>query len=270
LFQAQLNWVFVVNNVESASQLFAFCPVLLANALGIDTDSVETVALEAYQPANYNGNEDELLTVFLAYIPDDYVQYLQAQVQTKNSPLYYSSTGVAHQLAGFIDPAFPVTAMAAPPPSGDTAASASSTSNTQRRDAIIGVVTAVGGILLLAALWFGRRWYKRRQETAHQQLPANSPAASDISPIGSAGIGTGVGVAIAPERNSPSPEMMHERRRSFFFAEDSLRGYMDPTATSTVDPLHEYQQQQRGTRRTSPIETHQISQPILRQSSLNW
>jgi hypothetical protein len=58
---------------------------------------------------------------------------------------------------------------------------------------------------------------------------------------------------------------MAERRRSFFFAEDSLRGYVQERDEEPVF-MH---RSPSGSRR-GPIHTQAISNPILREISLNW
>jgi len=219
--------------------------------------------LEAYEPANYDGDVDELLTLYLAYLNSTYVDDLQAQLLAPNSPLFSSSTGVAHQLAEFLDRSFPVRSVEGAPGGSAAATTSANNSANTRKNVIIGVFSAVAGILLLAAIWYGRRWHRRHLEAAHQQL--SDPANGTGSPVGGLGVPYG---AYTPSR-SPSPQSMHERRRSFFFAEDSLRGYMSGS-TRDIDPLHEYQTaSQASVKRTSPISTHAISQPILRGATLD-
>ncbi|KAG8869866.1 hypothetical protein FRB97_000649, partial [Tulasnella sp. 331] len=69
--------------------------------------------------------------------------------------------------------------------------------------------------------------------------------------------------------------MEAERRRSFFYAEDSLRGYAVPReeedqGTTYTQMIREQQGLDPNVKRRMPIQASAISAPILRESSLNW
>lgn len=95
---------------------------------------------------------------------------------------------------------------------------------------------------------------------------AVSPGALGIRNGVGAGVGLGVG---GGARGGPtsygSMGVMEERRRSFFYAEDSLRGYTVPR-----EEEFSYTAQNNHAQRKGPIQTSAISAPILRESSLNW
>lgn len=60
----------------STAQLFLVTPMILQNALGITSDEIRTYCLEAWQPAGYDGDANEILTVFLGFIPNSVVDAL--------------------------------------------------------------------------------------------------------------------------------------------------------------------------------------------------
>lgn len=251
LFTNQLSWPFVAQSLEATGQLFAYTPVMIQTALGLSADQVKTFALQAFTPSTYTGDPSQIRTLFLAYIPSDQVDTLAAQLRAKQSPLYVSQTStIPAQLAALLDPSLPINSVTADnsgttTPNSGSGSAGSSESNTEtttersRRDAIIGVCTAFGIVFLAVAVFFVARNAKRKRESAHRP----------ISPM--------------YERNA-TPE---ERPRSFFFAEDSLRGYQTGGAHAVTD---EYNYRQAPAHRRVPVQTSAISAPVLRESSLNW
>ncbi|KAH7336872.1 hypothetical protein B0J17DRAFT_695498 [Rhizoctonia solani] len=253
LFNSQLNWAFVTQHAEATGQLFAYTPVMIQNALGLSADQVKTFALQALTPSTFTGDASEIRTMFLAYIPSDQVDNLAAQLRAKQSPLYVSqTTTIPAQLASLLDPSLPVNAVSTgssgttTPNSGGNGSSGSngqaSTEANQdrtRRDAIIGVCTAFGVVFAAVIGFFLFKKAQRKREQAHRP----------ISPM---------------YEHARTPE---ERPRSFFFAEDSLRGYQSGGAHAVTD---EYNYRQAPSHRRVPIQTSAISAPVLRESSLNW
>lgn len=232
---------------------------MILNTFLIVADQVKTFALQAFTPSSYTGDASQIRTMFLAYIPDDQVDVLAAQLRVKQSNFYTGQTStIPAQLALLVDPTLPLNAVSTgssgttTPNSGSGSSSGSNESNSStdaenhsRRDAIIGVCTAFGVILLAVAGWYAVRNAKRKREARHQPL---SPEYER----------TGM--------NSPS-DRMEERPRSFFFAEDSLRGY---GATGAHPVTEEYNYRQAPSHRRVPVQTSAISAPVLRESSLNW
>lgn len=216
--------------------------------------------MQAFTPATYTGDASQIRTLFLAYIPTADVDVLAAQLRVKQSALYTNQTAtIPAQLAALLDPTLPITAVGTgssgttTPNSGNGGSSGSSESNSNanaeshsRRDAIIGVCTAFAVILLAVAGWYAVRNAKRKREASHQPL---SPEYER----------TGM--------NSPS-DRMEERPRSFFFAEDSLRGYGATAGAHSV--TEEYNYRRAPSHRRVPVQASAISAPVLRESSLNW
>jgi hypothetical protein len=109
------------------------------------------------------------LTQWLAYIPSQYFETLNAYVKTPNSPLY-NQTGIQGQLAAQINTAFPLAAsntVANPQSSVDK----SNSGSTRTRNIIIGVCVTVGGLLWIAlVLWIYRRVKRSNEMAVHRRL----------------------------------------------------------------------------------------------------
>ncbi|KAK2465783.1 hypothetical protein APHAL10511_002327 [Amanita phalloides] len=86
LFDQELNWPFVVDSPISSSQIFAWMPALITGAVGIPPDQVLTYALQVYVPIEYQGPQAASLlgTIWLGYIPTQYVSTLAAQIKREN------------------------------------------------------------------------------------------------------------------------------------------------------------------------------------------
>ena len=82
-----------------------------------------------------------------------------------------------------------------------------------RENAIIGVVSVLGGITLIVLGYLIYRAVKKRRELAYRRL--SDPLANPF--IGEA----------PPNRNFDRDSIGGQRRRSFYFAEYSLRGFSD-------------------------------------------
>jgi len=114
----------------------------------------------------------------------------------------------------------------------------------------------------MVAAWFIVKKVKKNKEKAHRRM------SDDRGFRGSVGDGAGPGYDRAALR-SPT-EMEEERRRSFFFAEDSLRGYGGGRTGPGSDDDHSYTRHTPAVHRRVPVNASAISAPILRESSLNW
>jgi len=261
LFNQELNWPFVVSNQISSSQIFAYLPVIITTALGLGADSLITFALQVYVPSTYQSAADsiDLGTMWLGYIPSDQVDTLAAQIKAKQSPFYTGvPDAVAQALASRVVSGFPINSVADPnAKKGNNGSSGpsggSSAEGKARQDAIIGVVSALGTIALLVLAVLVYRSFQRRRELAHRRM-------SDPVDVAAAGV--------RPDgREFDQDSVGGQRRRSFYFAEDSLRGFQS-------DRNEEGQYDSR----TSPTNMSQrrqvlpsaISAPILQQSSMNW
>jgi hypothetical protein len=125
--------------------------------------------LAVYQPATWTGNQDDLLTQWLAYIPSDQFETLNAYVKTPNSPLYAQS-GIQGQLARQINTAFPLAASNTVP-NPQASVDSSGSGSTRNRDIIIGVCVSVGGLLWLAlVVWIYRRVKRSNEMAVHRRL----------------------------------------------------------------------------------------------------
>ncbi|KAF8959121.1 hypothetical protein BDZ97DRAFT_1705395 [Flammula alnicola] len=209
--------------------------------------------------------------MWLGYIPSDLVDTLAAEIKAKQSKFYTGvGAGVAQDLADRVNSGFSLLSV------GDTGtgtgsgggsgasnsitgATSSGGNSHSRQDAIIGVVSALGAIALLVLVFLVYRSMKRRRQLAHHRL-------SDPPVMGGGGVVEGA----RPEgREFDQDSVGGARRRSFYFAEDSLRGYQgerqedvqfDAARTGTGPAMSQR-------RNVVPAA---ISAPILRESSMNW
>jgi hypothetical protein len=170
LSENEYPWLFVVKSSDATSQLFNTFPQLVSTALNISSDNVKTYGLMVYQPASWNGNEASLLTQWLAYIPSDKFDTLNAYIKTQGSPLF-SQPGIQGQLAAQINTAFP---LAASTGNGDTTKGSSESSggsSDKKRNIIIGVCVSIGGLLWIALVWWIYKRVKRSNDKAvHKRL----------------------------------------------------------------------------------------------------
>ena len=215
-------------------------------------------------PTTYQSAADQsdLGTMWLGYIPSDLVDTLAAEIKAKQSAFY---TGVpdtvAQALAAHVNTGFSITSVADPnlspgsstSSSGTGAGAVGSTSSEgkARQDAIIGVVSALGAIAVLVLVFLVYRSMKRRKQLAHRRLSDPPDVVVGTRPEG---------------REFDQDSVGGARRRSFYYAEDSLRGYAgerneDVGPSAAVNP--------QVTQRRNVIPAA-ISAPILRESSMNW
>lgn len=224
----------------------------------ITADQVKTYALQAWEPATYTSPADaaQLTTIFIAYIPSSNVTQLEQAIRAKTSLLYTGVTGISAELSQKIDASFSVTSVPDPIAGGSNGASGNTSGSTSsdhtRLDAIIGVCSALGGIALCILGFLVYRNFKRKQEAAHQRL---------------ADAGNYEGVP-TPGQMFDRDSVGGQRRRSFYYAEDSLRGY-----TQTHEDGYEQHVTPMGAgamRERRAVVPGTISAPILRDNTLNW
>jgi len=245
---------------------------MISGPLQVPSGEVQAIGLSVYEPNDWSGNLQDLLTIIQCLVPTPYVDALAAQVEAHNSGFYTGqATQLLAQLAGQVDPSYPVflatsgssSGGAVNPALGSLLGNASSNGDNSRTNAIIGVCTSIGGLLLLSLAWWVYK-NKRNANAGHQRLSMASdqtpPMHDPFADRNAVGYGA-------------TQEMRGDRRReSFFFAEDSLRGYAADNAVRQEEdemyhhrPSPDMQQRSRG-----PIVPSNISAPILRESSLNW
>lgn len=199
---------------------------------------------------------NQLGTIYLGYLNSTYVDTLAAQIKTKSSKIYTASTPPSSQLATHIDSSFDITTVTAatnlPGSGGSNNGSSGGTSedSNTRENAIIGVVSALGGITLIILGYLIYRAVQKRRELAHRRLsdPPTNHFAGEAP----------------PNRNFDQDSIGGQRRRSFYFAEDSLRGFSDSAGDSTGLGL----EQTSGLNRR-PI-AGSIGPPVMRENSLNF
>ncbi|KAF7968644.1 hypothetical protein HWV62_9771 [Athelia sp. TMB] len=232
-------------------------PLVISAALGIDQSQVMTLYLQVYEPATYTSiaDVDQLATMYIAYIPSDDVATLASLIKVKDSAFYTSTNTIAAQLAAQVDSSFAINSVSTSSGSGSGGSAGGNTSSSSaasktRQDAIIGVVSALGAIALaILGLLLYRGW-KRRQELVHQRL-------TDADDLGA-----------RPEgRDFDRDSLGGQRRRSFYYAEDSLSGGQ----AQASDDHYDYRTSPDGNmRERRPILPGTISTPYLQQSSMNW
>ena len=60
LLSSALSWSWLLSNADASAQVFAYMPVLLAEALDIGQDQVTTDSLEAIQPPSWSGDGGDM------------------------------------------------------------------------------------------------------------------------------------------------------------------------------------------------------------------
>ena len=223
---------------------------------------------QVWKPQDYTGpsDQDKLLTMWMGYIPKDMVDDLAQQLLAKSSKFYTAAGQPYVAIAEHVNAAFPINSVTAPtdPGTGDTtmtggANTSSASSSKTRENIIIGVVSSLGGITLIVLAFLVVRAIKQRRELAHRRL-SDPPAAGGY-------------VGSRPENQDFDRDSVGgQRRRSFYYAEDSLRGYADaaqPTVAAAVEQ-YDHRVTDAGMRERRPVNAGMISTPILRDNTMNW
>lgn len=203
-----------------------------------------TWALQVYIPTSYQTPADaaQLGTLWLGYVPSNFVTTLSQEILAKQSKFYTGeSDAVARALASHVNSGFDILSVSDPNPGGPS----SGDGGKSRRDAIIGVVSSLGGIAFFVLVFLAYRMMKNRRDHAHRRLSEPDADSAGVRPEGQDFDQDSVGGA---------------RRRSFYYAEDSLRD-SEPEQIAGPSVMTE--------RRTVAPGTS-ISAPVLQESSLNW
>ena len=204
-----------------------------------------TWALQVYIPTSYQTPADaaQLGTLWLGYVPSDLVTSLSQEILAKQSKFYTGeSDNVAKALASHVNAGFSILSVSDPNSGGPSSSDGGQT----RRDVIIGVVSSLGGIAFFVLAFLAYRVMKNRRDHAHMRL-TDPPDAAGVRPEGQDFDQDSVGGA---------------RRRSFYYAEDSLRGFQDPEPELNPGPSM--------TERRLVTPGTPISPPVLQENSLNW
>ncbi|BGP41757.1 hypothetical protein JCM10450v2_005823 [Rhodotorula kratochvilovae] len=168
LLDDSMPWEWVVENSDASGQIFYYVPIVVTAALNVSLDTLETIALQAYQTTNSQG-ESDILTVFLGALPSSYVDALSAMIQTPSSPIYQQQ-GLPGQLAQTFVSSFAVTSFASESASSGESASGTSSSDassatrtsknggsSKSKTIIIAVVVTCGVLLIAIAAYFAFR-----------------------------------------------------------------------------------------------------------------
>lgn len=215
--------------------------------------AVQNYELMVYEPATYNGPADVTMlgTIWQGYISNDKVSTLSSLISDLKSSFYTGqSSSITSTLAACVDPSLELNAISGPPAGGSSStASTSSGGSNVRQDAIIGVVTSLGAIAIIIVAYVGYKAYKRRRALGHRRLFDN------VDHVG-----------VRPDGQEFDRDSVGgQRRRSFYYAEDSLRGYQ-----STHADEESYDHHVTNTRERRAVQPGTISTPILRESTMNW
>lgn len=223
-------------------------------------------------PSEYQGpgDVDMLLTEYLFYLPNDQVPVLANQLKVQSSP-FYQVDFPFRQISMNVDASFALTSIANPNVIPGSPSAATSHGDNSRTDTIIGVVSGLGGLALIILGVLVFNGVKRSRELRHRRL--SDPNVPNDPYPDRAG------------RDFDEDSIGGQRRRSFYFAEDSLRGQQTaeqsalPLAQAptqyVVQPGPQIQYSQRTSPesmrdRRPPVGPVSISAPVLTQSSLNW
>lgn len=98
LLTPSLSWSWLLSNSNASAQIFAYMPVLLANKLDLPQTSVLTDSLEAYEPPNWRGNDKDVRSVWLGYVPTSKVDSLAQMIVDTQSALYDKGSDITAQL----------------------------------------------------------------------------------------------------------------------------------------------------------------------------
>ena len=174
---------------------------------------------------------------------------LASLISNQKSSFYEDQSGsIPSALAACVDPSLQLDAISGPTPGGSSSGNSSSGSNV-RQDAIIGVVSSLGAIAIMIVAYVGLKAYKRRRALAHRRLSDNVEY-----------------VGVRPDGQEFDRDSVGgQRRRSFYYAEDSLRGFQSTRADEDG-----YDHHVTNVRERRAIQPGTISTPILRESTMNW
>jgi len=223
--------------------------------------------LQVYKGSDYHSaaDVDKLRTMWLGYIPKDKVQELASQMRSTTSAFYTGYTDItALGVASHVNSNFNL--LSANDGEGDAGnnggsgtgnvgSSNGAAKSDNRQDVIIGVCSALGGLAVLILGYLAYRAIQRKREAAHRRL--SDPPFVGARPDG---------------RDFDQDSVGGQRRRSFYFAEDSLRGFQSPENErgGYDDGGYFSSQGQSSMTQRRPVMPSTISAPILRENSMNW
>ncbi|PVF97635.1 hypothetical protein CPB86DRAFT_775170 [Serendipita vermifera] len=221
LFQkSTLSWTYVLSSSETAGQILAYLPSHVASILDLTGDSVKVVGLQAFVPDDYR-TENDLMTLFVAFLPTEQVPTLAAMIRSLNSPFYQTDNAVAKAIAENVVASYDIASLEGvnnENGSSTTPSSNNTKADNSRRNAIIGVTVTFGIIALIVLIWWGVRTYRTRREGMHKRLSYGGTAN-----YGATGGGmTEVGGYTATR--AESPPMLHNPFMTEREREEEARG----------------------------------------------
>lgn len=217
--------------------------------------------------------------MWLGYIKSSLVDELASCIRAPQSKFYNGvQDAVAQALALRVDSGFSLLSVADPnggkggvgggPGAGldGNAVGAESNSSQTRKDAVIGVVSALSAIALFVLLFLLYRSRQRRNELAHHRLGGGGGMDDGSRPGG---------------REFDRDSVGGARRRSYYYAEDSLRGWQaEHEGESVRSGEGGHHAHGRGgssmgsmnemTQRRLPVGNQAISAPVLGANTMNW
>ncbi|KAL9931198.1 hypothetical protein V8E36_009925, partial [Tilletia maclaganii] len=141
-------------------------------ALGLPDYNVTTARLQAYRGET---GSSKAQTLYVAYVPSEYVDQLNDMIKDPNSKFYTAApSAVGQQLASHVDREFNILSVV---PAGSSRAGTNGSSSGSGRNsgelktALIGVSCALGGVIALFLCW--RVWKAKREGPI--QLRGGSP-----------------------------------------------------------------------------------------------
>jgi hypothetical protein len=207
-FLFQLNYNFVIENQQSAKQIFEFLPAGLAYGLGISEDQV---VMQALRPYDTIGQLGYVTTLAMAYVPSECVNALSLDIHTPPSPLYNNPNVSVNTLVNIINPAIsilaggdlngtpigtgtgsPTSTVSAIVSEGAPLGGGTDNSSSIKGTSVgIGVGVCVGAAVYGAAMFFVAQRYKKRR-----QQHRRSASYIDTSSMARSEMATGAGAPL--------------------------------------------------------------------------
>jgi hypothetical protein len=186
--KSSMGWEWVVQSPDTAAQVLAYMPQLLASSLNVSESDIQSTALVAYQGLT-DSSAKQLMTVYLASLPSDQVANLQAQVKTPSSLLYQQDAAILKQLSQQLVATFPVTAFTSTEQAtigvnGDEDGSSGGSDKKKNNTTVIAVVASFGSVIILLLAFVAFRYMRRNKNSAPnlRALQLNASASPISSP----------------------------------------------------------------------------------------
>lgn len=200
LFSNVLPWLWTIENSSVSGQLIVFTPTALADALNISPNRITTTSLNAFQPANYNGDPNSIQTVWVGTIPTNEVDHLQTMLLDPSSEIY-NLPGIEGQLMRSVIPTYSLLAYSSSTTStdgstngdGSSGSSLAQQNSTEQQDdqeakvksrnIIIAVVVSCGTVILLLAAFLAFRATKKGAIVLGRRNGGNGGNSNHVDPL---------------------------------------------------------------------------------------